>query len=42
MPGLVKTGGWVGLVCGLLAMYTSFALVTNTTFGKAVLPIGAR
>jgi len=40
-PGLVRSGGWVGLVCGLLAMYTSFALVTNSTFGKTVLPIGA-
>lgn len=34
-------GGWVGLLCGLLAMYTSFALVTNSTFGKPVLPVGA-
>ncbi|HUA91837.1 MAG TPA: acetate uptake transporter [Terracidiphilus sp.] len=35
-------GGWMGLLCGLLAMYTSFALVTNSTFGKPVLPVGAR
>ena len=34
-------GGWVGLVCGLLAMYTSFALVTNATFGRTVIPVGA-
>ncbi|MHB8551427.1 MAG: acetate uptake transporter, partial [Acidiferrobacterales bacterium] len=34
-------GGWLGLVCGLLAMYTSFALVTNATFGKTVIPVGA-
>ncbi|MGA8006048.1 MAG: acetate uptake transporter [Burkholderiales bacterium] len=34
-------GGWLGLVCGLLAMYTSFGLVTNATFGKAVVPLGA-
>ena len=33
-------GGWLGLVCGLLAMYTSCALVTNSTFGKTVLPLG--
>jgi hypothetical protein len=39
--GLSVAGGWVGLVCGLLAMYTSFALVTNSTFGKTVLPLGA-
>lgn len=33
-------GGWLGLVCGLLAIYTSFALVTNATWGKTVLPVG--
>jgi uncharacterized protein len=42
MPGLGTAGGWLGLVCGLIAMYTSFALVTNATFGKTVLPVGAR
>ena len=41
VPGLVRAGGWVGLICGLIAMYTSFALVTNATFGKTVLPVGA-
>jgi uncharacterized protein len=40
--GLSVAGGWTGLLCGLLAMYTSFALVANATFGKAVLPLGAR
>ncbi len=38
---LSLAGGWVGLICGLLAMYTSFALVTNSVFGRAVLPVGA-
>ncbi len=41
-PVVHQAGGWMGLVCGLLAMYTSFALVANATFGKTVLPIGAR
>ena len=41
ISGLSLAGGWLGLVCGLLAMYTSFAIVTNTTFGKTVLPVGA-
>jgi len=41
MPGLSEGGGWVGIVCGSLAMYTSFALVTNATFGRDVLPVGA-
>lgn len=36
------SGGWLGIICGVLAMYTSFALVTNATFNRAVLPIGAR
>jgi hypothetical protein len=37
---LTQAGGWIGLVCGLLAIYTSTALVTNSTFGKTVLPLG--
>ena len=40
--GLSLAGGWVGLVCGGLAMYTSFAIVANTTFGREVLPVGAK
>ena len=35
-------GGWVGLLCGALAMYGSFALVTNATYGREVVPIGSR
>ncbi len=38
---LNRVGGVLGLVCGLLAMYTSFALVINATFGRIVLPVGA-
>jgi len=41
-PGLHTVGGWVGLVCGALAMYGSFALVTNATYGREVVPVGAR
>ena len=41
MHALHTAGGWLGLVCGLLAMYTSFGLVTNTVFGKTVVPLGA-
>jgi len=40
MPQLSHLGGWMGLVCGTLAMYGSFAIVTNATFGKTVLPLG--
>jgi uncharacterized protein len=40
--GLTQAGGWVGLVCGALAMYGSFAIVTNSVFGREVLPVGTR
>lgn len=39
--GTGRAGGWVGLGCGLVAMYTSFAEVTNGTFGRTVVPLGA-
>jgi uncharacterized protein len=39
---LHKAGGWVGLLCGALAMYGSFALVTNATYGREVIPVGNR
>jgi len=39
--GTGKLGGLVGLVCGLDAMYVSFAEVTNETFGKPVIPLGS-
>jgi len=42
MPGVATAGGYLGIVCGSLAMYTSFAEVTNATFGKPVIPIGGR
>jgi succinate-acetate transporter protein len=38
--GVTQAGGYVGLLSGLLAMYTCFALVTNSTFGKTLLPLG--
>lgn len=40
ISALSQAGGWVGLLCGLIAMYTSFAIVTNETFGRSVLPVG--
>ncbi len=39
--GTARVGGWVGLLTGLDALYASFAEVTNDTFGRAVLPLGA-
>lgn len=38
--GLSRAGGWLGLVCGLLAIYGSFGMVTNSVFGRAVVPLG--
>jgi succinate-acetate transporter protein len=33
-------GGWVGELCGLLALYTSAATVINGVAGRTVLPLG--
>jgi succinate-acetate transporter protein len=40
-PELSHAGGWLGLLCGSLAMYGSFAVVTNDTFGRSIVPVGA-
>jgi len=37
--GTIKFGGWVGLVTAVAAWYASFAAVTNSTFGRVVLPV---
>ena len=42
MPELHTLGGYDGLLCGLMAMYGSFAITTNTTFGRTVIPVGDR
>ena len=39
-PELGHYGGLLGLVCGSLAVYGSFAIVANTTFGRVILPLG--
>jgi len=39
---MVKVGGWLGILTAILAWYTSAAGVINDTFGKVVLPVGAR
>jgi len=41
-PSLHRLGGWLGLLTGLLAIYGSFAIVTNATWGRSVLPIGEK
>ncbi len=40
MGNLKHAGGLVGLLCGTLAVYGSFAITTNFTFGRTVLPLG--
>jgi succinate-acetate transporter protein len=39
-PGLSHAGGWLGVLCGTLAIYGSFAIVTNSVFGRTVIPVG--
>jgi succinate-acetate transporter protein len=36
---IVHIGGWVGLATAVAAWYASFAAVTNSTFGRVVLPV---
>jgi uncharacterized protein len=40
--GWIKVGGYLGLLTAIAAWYTSFAGVTAFTFGRQVLPVGAR
>lgn len=37
---LKLAGGWVGLACGLSAVYTCLAQVLNEVYGATVLPLG--
>src|SRR3954465_11307209 len=36
---IVHLGGWIGLATAAAAWYASFAAVTNSTFGRTVLPV---
>jgi succinate-acetate transporter protein len=36
---IVHIGGWIGLATAVAAWYASFAAVTNSTFGRTVLPV---
>ncbi|MDD2190591.1 MAG: acetate uptake transporter [Eubacteriales bacterium] len=36
---ITKIGGWVGIVCGLSAIYTSLAQVINNDYKKTILPL---
>jgi len=37
--GITKAGGFVGLATAVAAWYASFAGVTNSTFGRTVMPV---
>ncbi len=37
--GTIKLGGWFGLATAVAAWYASFAAVTNSTWGRVVLPV---
>jgi succinate-acetate transporter protein len=37
--GTIEIGGWLGLATAVAAWYASFAAVTNSTFGRTVLPV---
>ena len=39
---IMKAGGYVGLATAVAAWYASFAAVTNSTFGRTVLPVRRR
>jgi succinate-acetate transporter protein len=36
---ITKAGGWAGLATAVAAWYASYAVVTNATFGRVVLPV---
>lgn len=36
---IIKIGGYAGLLTAIAAWYASFAAVTNSTFGRTVLPV---
>lgn len=40
VKGLTMIGGWLGIITALLAWYASFAVVTNFTNKRTVLPVG--
>jgi succinate-acetate transporter protein len=36
---VIKAGGWIGIATAIIAWYASFAGVTNSTFGRTILPV---
>jgi len=42
LPALIPVAGWVGIICGASACYLAMGEVINETFGRTILPIGAK
>jgi succinate-acetate transporter protein len=42
LPNLSRLGGMTGMLCGAMALYASFAIVANATFGRVIAPLGER
>ena len=42
LPSLEVSAGWVGILCGASACYLAMGEVLNDTFGRTLLPIGAK
>jgi succinate-acetate transporter protein len=42
VSALATIGGILGIITALVAWYASFAVVTNATWGRTVLPVGPR
>lgn len=38
--GLIKTGGWIGIVLAGFAFYLTLAEVCEATYGREILPVG--
>jgi uncharacterized protein len=36
---VTKIGGWIGIATAIAAWYASFAAVTNSTFGRTIMPV---
>ena len=36
---LITAGGWFGIATAAVAWYASFAGITNSTFGRTILPV---
>ena len=38
--GITRIAGWVGIFCGLSAVYSAVGQVVNNEFGKKIIPLG--